>query len=105
MARFDDLSVQTLYQRRVLGLRVADDNVVGGQQETVGNLSFCRKTLAGTGCAENQAVRVLQQLAVHHNEIGGQGVDAVIQRLAPILEKLLCREWHKMAVELVVSPR
>ena len=74
--------MQTFHQRGVLGLRVTDDDIITGEQETVGNLALGRKTFAGAGCAQNQAVGVLQQLAVHHDEVVGKSVDAVVQRLA-----------------------
>ncbi len=36
----DDLPVQALHQRRVLGLRVADDDIIRSQQEAVGDLAL-----------------------------------------------------------------
>ena len=85
----DDLPMQALHQGRILGLRVTDDDVIIGEQETVGDLALGAEGLAGTRRTENQSVGVFQQLAVHHDEVVGQGVDPVVQRLFAVLEKLL----------------
>ena len=91
----DDLPMQALHQGRVLGLRVADNDVIIGEQETVGDLALGAEGLAGTRGAENQSIGVFQQLAVHHDEVVGQGVDTVVQRLFAVLEKLLGGERNK----------
>ena len=78
-----------------LGLRVADNDVIIGEQETVGDLALGAEGLAGTRGAENQSIGVFQQLAVHHDEVVGQGVDTVVQRLFAVLEKLLGGERNK----------
>ena len=87
--------MQALHQRRVLGLRVTDDDIIRSQQEAVGDFALGRKALAGTGRTQNQAIGVLQQLAVHHDEVIGQGVDAVVQRLFAVLKKLLGGERYE----------
>ena len=48
---FDDLPIQPLHQRPVLRLRVADDNVVIGDEEHVGDLPLGGKALAAAGSA------------------------------------------------------
>ncbi len=53
------------------------------------------KDFAGTRRAQNQAVGVLQQFAVHHDEVVGQSVDAVVQRLLAVLKKFLRRERNE----------
>ena len=50
--------MQALHQGRILGLRVTDDDVIIGEQETVGDLALGAEGLAGTRGAENQAVGV-----------------------------------------------
>ena len=92
---FDDLPVQALHQRRVLGLRVADDDIIRSQQEAVGDLTLGAERFAAARRAQDQAVGVFQQLAVHHDEVIGQGVDAVVQRLLAVLKKLLGGERHE----------
>ena len=92
---FDDLPVQALHQRRVLGLRVADDDIIRSQQEAVGDLALGAEGFAAARRTQNQAVGVFQQFAVHHDEVVGQGVDAVVQRLLAVLKKLLGRERHE----------
>lgn len=69
-----------------LCLRVADDDIIRSEQETVGDLSLGAEGLAGTRRTENQAIGVLQQLAVHHDKVVGQGVDAIVQRFFAVLE-------------------
>ena len=91
----DDLPVQALHQRRVLGLRVADDDIIRSQQEAVGDLALGAEGFAAARRTQNQAVGVFQQFAVHHDEVVGQGVDAVVQRLLAVLKKLLGRERHE----------
>ena len=87
--------MQTLHQRSILCLRVADDDVIIGEQKTVSDLALGAEGLTGTGCTKDQAIGVLQQLAVHHNEVVGQGIDAIVQRFFAILEQFLRGERHK----------
>ena len=62
-----------------LCFRVADDNIIVRHQKSVGDLTLCRETFARTGSAQNQAIGVFQLLAVHHDEVVGQGIQTVIQ--------------------------
>ena len=78
--------MQTLNKRCVLRLRVTDDNIITGKQKAVGDFSFCTEGLTGTRRTQNQAVGVFQQLSVHHDEVVGQSIDAVVQRLLAVLE-------------------
>ena len=48
---------------------VSNDNIVCGNEKSVGDLALCRKTLAAAGCAEYQAVRVLQPFPVAQNHV------------------------------------
>ena len=91
----DDLPMQALHQGRVLGLRVADDDIIRGEQEAVGDLTLGRKALAAARCSQDQPVGVFQQFSVHHDEVVGQGVDTVVQCFLAILEQLLRGEWHE----------
>lgn len=43
---FDNLTFQPLHQRRILSLRVIDDNIIICHQKRIGNLTFCRETFA-----------------------------------------------------------
>ena len=78
--------MQTLNKRCVLRFRVTDDNIITGKQKAVGDFSFCAEGLTGTRRTQNQAVGVFQQLSIHHDEIVGQGVDAVVQSFFAVLE-------------------
>ena len=72
-----------------LGLGIADDDVIIRNQEGVGNLTLGAEGFAGTGGSQNQAVGVLELLPVHHDEVLGQGVQAVVKRFLSGLEQLL----------------
>ena len=48
---FNDLSVQALHQRPVFSFGVADDDVIVGDEEHVGDLPLCGKALATAGSA------------------------------------------------------
>src|SRR5699024_3485727 len=91
----DDLPMQALHQGRVLGLRVADNDVIIGEQETVGDLALGAEGLTGTRRTKNQAVGDFQQIAVHNDKVVGQSIDAVVQGLAAGLEQLLGGERHE----------
>ena len=94
-ADVDDLPMQTLHQRSVLTFWVADDNIIVRHQKCVGDLTLCRETFAGTGSAQNQTVGVLQLFAVDHDQVVGQGVQAIIQAFLTVVEQLLCGKRHK----------
>ena len=66
---FNDLPVQTLHQRPVFSFGVADDDVIVGDEEHIGDLPLRRKALAAAGSAKDEAVGVLETLAIYHNEV------------------------------------
>ena len=68
-ADMNDLAVEALHESRVLSLRIADDHIVIRHQEGIGNLTLGAEGFTGTGGTENQAVRVLQGLPVHHDQV------------------------------------
>ena len=92
---FNDLSVQMLHQWAVFRLRIADDDIVVRHQKDVCDLALGAEALAGTGRAQNQAVRILQEFPVYHDEVIAQGIDAAVQRFFARLEQFLCGERHK----------
>ena len=92
---FDDLTFQPLHQRRILSLRVIDDNIIVRHQKRIGNLTFCRETFTRTGSAEDKPIGIFQLLSVHHNQIVRQGVQAVVQRFFSALIKFLRGERDK----------
>ena len=69
-----------------LCFRVTDDDIIIGKQKAVGNLTLGAERLTGTRRTQNQAVGVFQQLSVHHDEVVGQGIDAVVQGFFAVLE-------------------
>ena len=86
---FNDLSVQTLHQRSVLGFGVADDDVVVGDEEHVGDLPLCGKALAAAGSTKDEAVGVLETLAIYHDEVVRQRVQPAVQGFLAVLKQLL----------------
>ena len=94
-ADMDDLPMQTLHQRSVLTFRVTDDDIIVRHEERITDLTLCAEGFTGTGSAQNQTVGVLQLFAVHHNQVVGQGVQAIIQAFLAIVEQLLCGKRHK----------
>ena len=78
--------MQTLNKRCVLRFRVTDDDIIIGKQKAVGNLTLGAERLTGTRRTQNQAVGVFQQLSIHHDEVVGQGIDAIVQRFFTVLD-------------------
>ena len=88
-ADLNDLTFQTVDQRGILRLGIADDDIIIGDQKGVGDLTFCGEGLAGAGRTEDQPVRVLQLLSVYHDQVVGESVQPVIQGFIAVLEQLL----------------
>ena len=88
-ADFDDLTFQPVHQRRVFAFGIIDNNIIVRHQKRIGNLTFCRETFARAGSAQNQAIRVFQLLAIHHNQVVGQSIQTVVQRFFSALVQFL----------------
>ena len=86
---FNDLSVQALHQRSVFGFGVTDDNVIVSNEEHVGNLPLCGKALAAAGSTKDEAIGVLETLAVYHDEVVRQRVQPAVQGFLTVLKQLL----------------
>ena len=82
-------------QGAILRLRVADDNIIVGDEEDVAHLPLGGEGLTGAGGAENQAVGILQQLPVHHDEVVGKSVQPAVEGLFTGLKQFLRREGDK----------
>ena len=87
--------MQTLHQRSVLTFWVADDDIIVRHEECVADLTLCAERLARAGGAEDQAIGVLQFFPVYHNQVVGQGVQAIIQAFLAVVEQFLCGKRHK----------
>ena len=74
---------------------VVDDNIIVCHQKSVGDLTLCRETFAGTGSAENQTVRIFQLFAIHHDKVVGQSIQPIVQALFAGLVKFLCGERNE----------
>ena len=68
---------------------IIDNNIIICHQKGVGNFTFCRETFARAGSAQNQAIRVFQLFAVHHDEVVGKRIQAVVQRFFSALVQFL----------------
>ena len=86
---FNDLSVQALHQRPVFSFGVADDDVIVGNEEHVGDLPLRRKALAASGRTKDEAVGVLETLAIYHDEVVRQRVQPAVQSFLTVLKQLL----------------
>ena len=74
---------------------IIDNNIIICHQKGVGNFTFCRETFARAGSAQNQAIRVFQLFAVHHDKVVGQGIQPVVQALFAGLVKFLRGERNE----------
>ena len=92
---FDDLPVQTFHQGSVLSLRITDDDIIVCGEESVGDFTLGCEGFSAAGRAQNQAVGVFELLAVHHDEVVGESIQAVVECAGPRLEQLLCRKRDK----------
>ena len=90
-----DLTVELVNQSRIFCFRVADDNVIIGNEERIGDLTLCGEGLTGTGSTKDKPVGILQFLSVHHDKVVGQSVQTVVEGFFTVLEQFLCSERHK----------
>ena len=74
---------------------IVHNNIIVRHQKSVCDFTLCRETFAASRSAQNQAIRVLQLLPVHHDKVVGQGVQAVIQAFFARLVKFLCGERNE----------
>jgi len=88
-ADFDDLTFQPVHQRRVFAFGIIDNNIIVRHQKRIGNFTLCRETFTGAGSTQNQAIRVFQLLAIHHNQVVGQSIQTVVQRFFSALVQFL----------------
>ena len=78
-----------------LTFRVTDDDIIVRHEERITDLTLCAEGFTGTGSAQNQTVGVFQLFAVNHNQVVGQGVQAIIQAFFARLVKFLCGERNE----------
>ena len=69
---------------------VVHDNIIVCDQKGVCNFTLCRETFAGAGSAEDKAIGIFQLFSVHHDEVVGKCVQAVIQAFFSALIQFLC---------------
>ena len=65
----NDLSSQCVDQRIIFTFRISDDNVILRNKESIGDLSFGSKGFTGSRSTKDQAIRIFQFLAVHHDHV------------------------------------
>ena len=68
---------------------IVDDNIIIRHEKGVCDFTLCRETFAGAGSAEDKAIRIFQLLPVHHDEVVGKSIQAVIQAFFSALIKFL----------------
>ena len=83
------------YKRSVFGFRITDRNIIQREQEAVADLTLGCKGFTAARRTENHAIGVLEVPAIRHDEVIGQRVHTVIQRLTNSLEKLLRGKGHE----------
>ena len=71
---------------------IVHNNIIVRHQKSVCDFTLCRETFAASRSAQNQAIRVLQLLPVHHDKVVGQGIQPIVQALFAGLIQFLCGE-------------
>ena len=82
------LSVKSLHKGEVFRFRVADDNVIVGNEERICHFPFCRKGFLASRRSQDKPFRVFKLLPVAEYHIIGKCVQPVVKG-SPGLEKLL----------------
>ena len=90
----DNLTVQTLHKGKILGFRVADNNIVVGNEKGICHFPFCRKGFTTARCSQDKPVWIFKLLAVAEYHVVRKCVQSVVQGCA-CLKKLLRDEWDK----------
>ena len=76
-------------------LRITHDNVISRREKRIGDLPFGCKGFAAARRTQNQAVGVFQPLAVHHDKVVRQGIQAIVESTFAALEQFLGRKGNK----------
>ena len=76
------LSAQRQHQCIILGLRIADDDVIHRHQKCIQYLPLPCEGLTGSRRTENQPIRILQLLPIHHDHVAGKRVEPVVECFA-----------------------
>ena len=84
-----------LAQRIIFTFRIADDDVIICQQESVGDLTLRGEGFTAARGAQYQAVGILQLLPIHHDQVVAQCVQSVIQAFAAGLKQFLGGERNE----------
>ena len=74
---------------------VVDDNIIIRHQKRIGDFTLRAERLSRAGSSEDQAIRVLQLLPVHHDKVVGQGVQTIVQAFFAGLVQFLCGERNE----------
>ena len=90
----DDLTAKRVHKGIVFTFRIADDHVILCHKEDIADLPLRGEGFAGARGTEDQAVRVLELLPVHHDHVVGEGIESVVKGFT-LHEQFLCRERHE----------
>ena len=82
------MPIKTLHKGKILGFRVADDNVIVSNEESICHFPFGGETLTASRRSQDKPVWVFELLSVAEYHIVRKGVQAIVQGL-PRLKKLL----------------
>ena len=78
----DGFAAHRLAERRILALRINDDNIVVCPKSKIGEFLLCRHTFAAARNAEDKPVAVEQIFPVADDKVVGNGVDSVVDAAA-----------------------
>ena len=68
------LPAQTLHKGKIFCFRVADNNIVVGNEKGVCHFPFCRKGFTASRCSKNKPVGIFQLLAVAEYHVVTKGI-------------------------------
>ena len=89
----DDLAAESLHKRRILTLRVDDDNVGIAVEHQIGDLALACERFTGTGNTEDERITVEQIPAVGNDHVIADSVLTVVD--TALMPDLLYLERHK----------
>ena len=75
------------------GSQIITSSLVSKKQLAISR--FALKDLPEPGVPKIKPLGFFQQLSVHHDEVVGQSIDAIVQSFFPVLEQFLRSKGHK----------
>ena len=75
----DDLTAKRMHKGIVFTFRIADNHIILCHKEDIADLPLRREGFTGTRGTQDQSVRILEFLSVHHDHVVGKGIESVIK--------------------------